>query len=157
MPQYQRHKLSLVETKAYLELAKYLDELLELPRVLEVFATKDPPNPNPYLIVSDTCGGSTAGQTWYYSDGDMFIELSSWILHDLEEAKKVVRHEFAHVVQCYCKYSGTVHGRGFNKALKIVSPRRWRLDKNWKTSSKIDKARKKLHPKIKVKLGVEKG
>ena len=37
MPQYQRHKLSLVETKAYLELAKYLDELLERERNLENF------------------------------------------------------------------------------------------------------------------------
>ena len=152
MNHYQRYKMNPKEVEVYLKLAEYLGELLIIPRVSKVLNTIPLNNPVTKLIVTDTCGVNTAGQTWYYSEEESIIELSSWILYDIEEARKVIRHEFAHVVQCYCKYEGGMHGRGFNKALKIVSSTRWRKDKHWDTTPRIDEARKKYHPKIRVLL-----
>ena len=150
---YQIYKMTPVEMGVYLKLVNYLEELTLLPRVADVFNIKSRPPQIVKLIVSDTCGSRTAGKTWYYPDTEGVIELSSWILYDIEEARKVIRHEFAHVVQCYCKYEGSMHGRGFNKALKVVSARRWKTDKHWDATPRIDKVRKKYHPKIRVLLG----
>ena len=144
--------MKLKVLQVYLKLAKYLDKLLNLPRVAEALNAVLKPSPVIKIIVSSTCGASTAGQTWYYPDGESIIELSSWILYDFEEAKKVIRHEFAHVVQCYCRYEGGMHGRGFNKALKVVSARKWRTDKHWIVTQGIEEARRKHHPKVRVLL-----
>lgn len=104
----------------------------------------------PRIWIAGTCGVNTAGQTWIYEDGQSDIEISSWILVDAEETKRVVKHEFAHTIKEYACLEGKHHGRGYNKALKAVSSQQWRRDKHWHTNRDIDIARVKIHPQISV-------
>ena len=90
--------------------------------------------------------------TWYYNNKDSVIELSSWVLYDILEAKRVIRHEVAHVIKSFCKFDGGVHGRGYYKVLRIVSGKVWKRDRRWKNSVSIEKARSKIHPKIRIEF-----
>ena len=104
----------------------------------------------PIVEEKDTCGVVTAGRTIGNTISNPVIQFSSWILVDEHETKKTARHELAHVVQVLCDLDGGFHGRGFNKALKITSPRTFRTDRRWRTNMKIEKARKLRHPKAKT-------
>jgi len=104
----------------------------------------------PRLHQSDSCGVETAGQIWLSPKGDTpDLEMSSWILVDANQAKRVVRHEIAHIVQFVCDLQGSWHGRGFGEALRIVSPMLHkygkRSDRGWHTTPEIEKARRKFH------------
>jgi len=104
----------------------------------------------PIVEERDTCGVVTAGRTIGNTIADPVIQFSSWILVDEQETKKTARHELAHVIQVLCDLEGNFHGRGFNKALKITSPRTFRTDRRWRTNMKIEKARKLRHPKART-------
>ena len=106
----------------------------------------------PRIVITDTCGVGTAGQTWVYAEGPSDIELSSWILVSLDETRRVIRHEIAHIVKTICGLDGKSHGRGYTTALKAVSQQHWKKDKYWYPSYKINVARRKFHPRLKMKI-----
>ena len=166
----QRHVRYLkMNSKRDLKLEKYLKVLLKNEKVkhlikaqenylLELSKTLDTSSNTinteyilPHIYVSETCGAGVAGQLWYYENEPSILELSSWIIIDTNETKRVIRHEFAHDVKPFCKLYGTAHGRGFNQALKAVSNKRWRKDKHWYSNRQIDLARSLIHPKIRLK------
>ena len=132
------------------DLEKYICYLLTRESVKVMFTALQQPYHIPHIYVSDTCGVGVAGQLWYYENEPSLLELSSWILVDKNETRRVIRHELAHDIKTFCGMAGNVHGRGFNQALKSVSNKRWKKDKHWHTNLKIDLARQKFHPKIKV-------
>ena len=139
------------------ELEKYIRYLLGRESVKVMFTAAQKPYHIPHVYVSNTCGVGIAGQLWYYEGESSILELSSWILVDIQETRRVIRHELAHDIKTFCGMAGTVHGRGFNQALRGVSKKRWKKDKHWHTTSKIDLARKKFHPRIKTSKEVDKG
>lgn len=159
--EYQIYKLTEKEQRVLDKLEIYLDELWYSPRIHPY--TLNPNNDQveelskPQIVVSETCGFDIGGQTWYYSLSDSVIEISSWILYDIKEAKATLRHELAHVIKEYLEFEGGIHGSGFTKALKIVSNRTWRRDRHWKNSLPIEKARVKVHPKIQIEFGENRG
>ena len=102
----------------------------------------------PLIWVVGTCGVNNAGQTWIYENGQSDIEISSWVLADSIETKRVIRHEFAHTIKEYAMLKGSSHGKGFTTALKAVSSQRWRADRHWSPTPAIDEARKQIHPRI---------
>ena len=97
-----------------------------------------------HIYVSTSCGFNIAGQLWYYPNEPSMLEISSWILVDANETRRVIRHELAHDIKTYCNLAGKVHGKGFNQALRVVSNRRWKKDKHWHTNQQIEEARKKI-------------
>ena len=121
---------------------KSVQEFLEKYAVIEVNLHK--------IYISPSCGAGVAGQTWVHHNGDSEIELSSWILVSPVEVKRVLRHEFAHVLKHACRLRGSAHGRDFTQALRAVCPRTWRKDRHWYPDSRIDKERQKHHPRIKI-------
>jgi hypothetical protein len=82
-------------------------------------------------------GGRAAG----YTMGVTQVHIAQWILADESEAKGVVRHEVAHLVQHYEHGQCRTHGKEFTKALKLVSPTNWRNDRYWHDTPIICKAR----------------
>ena len=153
--EYQIYILSPPEQQALDALDKYLELVLEFPKIKELVLSHAHPLyrlTRPQLVVSKTCGSGIAGQTWYYNNKDSVIELSSWVLYDILEAKRVIRHEVAHVIKSFCKFDGGVHGRGYYKVLRIVSGKVWKRDRRWKNSVSIEKARSKIHPKIRIEF-----
>ena len=135
------------------KLEKYLVYLLSRSSVKATFKALQKPYHIPHIYVSDTCGVGVAGQLWYYEGEPSILELSSWILVDINETRRVIRHELAHDIKTFCGMGGKMHGRGFNQALRVVSNKRWKKDKHWYSNLKIDLARKKFHPKIKSSRG----
>ena len=131
------------------ELEKYLVYLLSRSSVKIMFTAAQKPYRIPRIYVSDTCGVGVAGQLWYYENEPSLLELSSWILVDVNETRRVIRHELAHDIKTFCGMMGKMHGRGFNQALRAVSNKRWKKDKHWYANPKINLARKKFHPRIK--------
>ena len=103
---------------------------------------------HPRIWIVGTCGVNVAGQTWIYENGQSDIEISEWILIDIDETKRVVRHEFAHIVKEYALLEGKPHGKGFTTALKAVSSQQWRRDRHWHPNSEIDKVRFRIHPRL---------
>ena len=155
--EYQIYKLTEREQRVLDKLEAYLDELWHLPRIHTYTISLQEELSRPQIVVTETCGARIGGQTWYYNHKDSVIELSSWILYDTNEAKATLRHELAHVVKEYLRFEGGVHGRGFTKALKIVSNRKWRRDRHWKNSLAIEKARVKIHPTIEIEFDTKRG
>ena len=95
----------------------------------------------PDLVIDNTLkgyGGKAAG----YTIGVTQVHIAQWILADESEAKGVVRHEVAHLVQHYEHGPCRPHGKEFTKALKLVSPTNWRRDKYWHDSPEVAQARK---------------
>ena len=131
------------------DLEKYIHYLLTRESVKVLFTARQKQYYIPQIYVSDTCGVGIAGQLWYYENEPSLLELSSWILVDKNETRRVIRHELAHDIKTFCGMVGKVHGRGFNQALKAVSRNRWKKDKHWYTNVEIDLARKKFHPRLK--------
>jgi len=129
---------------------EYTRGVLERPLVKQLLSKHNVTQAKiPSIYSSDTCGVNIAGQTWINISDEADIELSSWILVAPLEAKRVIRHELAHVIKHICSIRGTTHGKGFNIVLKTVCPRTWRKDKHWYPTKKIDIARKKIHPRLK--------
>mgnify|MGYP003653711896 CR=1 FL=1 len=77
-----------------------------------------------------------------YASGSTEVHIAQWILTNDAEAKAVVRHEVAHLVQHYVNGDTQAHGKEFTSALKVVSPRSWRKDRHWYDSPEVAKARK---------------
>jgi hypothetical protein len=77
-----------------------------------------------------------------FTSGCTEVHIAQWILVCDSEAKAVVRHEVAHLVQHYTHEGCKPHGKEFTEALKIVSPKTWRKDKHWHDSPEVEKARK---------------
>ena len=112
-------------------LKKYADEVFYRPHIQEYlkdsvsrFPYKDIKNWSPEIMISDTCGVNTAGQIWLnsiYAKEIPILEISKWILASDKEAKRVVRHEIAHIIQFLCDYDENKkwHGKDYIKALKV--------------------------------------
>ena len=64
----------------------------------------------------------------------------SWVLHDKEELKGTLRHEFAHYLVNLKNKLAPFHGRLFNDCLRLVSGRRWREDKHVKLTLLLQEA-----------------
>jgi len=77
-----------------------------------------------------------------FTSGCTSVHIAQWILACDSEAKAVVRHEVAHLVQHYTNDNSKPHGKEFTIALKIVSPKTWRKDRHWHDSLVVEKARK---------------
>lgn len=101
---------------------------------------------SPSVYISDTCGSDTAGLTWC-TPSSIDIEVSSWILIDKKATQGVIRHELAHAIAYICKLEGGYHGKGFNQALKLTSPKLFRKDRHWYDTPDVYAERKKFHPK----------
>ena len=95
----------------------------------------------PELSIDNTIKGFRA-QVAGFTVGVSQVHIAQWILADESEAKGVVRHEVAHLVQHYQAGGGRPHGKEFTKALKLVSPKTWRRDRHWRDNPLIIKARK---------------
>jgi hypothetical protein len=87
-----------------------------------------------------------------FAVGTSGIHVANWILKDESQAKAVVRHEVAHLLQRYEHASCRPHGKEFTKALKIVSPNTWRKDRHWHDSVEIAEARKESEHNNKIHL-----
>jgi len=93
-----------------------------------------------------------------YAQGCTQVHIAEWILADESEAKGVVRHEVAHILQHYqCIRDNwplpQPHGKTFTSALKIVAPNTWRKDRHWVDNPNIEKARKECkHKPTKILL-----
>ena len=87
-----------------------------------------------------------------FAVGTSGIHIANWILKDESQAKAVVRHEVAHLLQHYEQEDCRPHGKEFTKALKIVSPKTWRKDRYWYDNPEIAKARKESERNKKIHL-----
>ena len=87
-----------------------------------------------------------------YSIGTSAIHIASWILRDGSQAKAVVRHEVAHLVQHYTYTDCKPHGKEFTEVLKIVSPITWRKDRHWQDNPEVAEARKECERSSKIHL-----
>jgi hypothetical protein len=88
-----------------------------------------------------------------YAVGTASVHIATWILRDSTQAKGVVRHEIAHLVQRYM-YGDSCrpHGKEFIQALKIVSPNNWRKDRHWHDSPEVAEVRKECEHTNKIHL-----
>lgn len=78
------------------------------------------------------------------------IEVQKWMLVDKRQAYMVVRHEIAHFLHAWTGQEVTKsHGKEFKKALKIISPKRWKTDLHWKETPEIFAAMTKLPERVK--------
>ena len=82
-----------------------------------------------------------------FTHGCTQVHIAEWILADEGEAKGVVRHEVAHLVQFYKDAKCKPHGKEFTSALKIVAPSSWRKDRHWVDNPNIAQARKECKAK----------
>ena len=95
----------------------------------------------PELSIDNTIKGFRT-QVAGFTVGVSQVHIAQWILANESEAKGVIRHEVAHLVQHYLNGECQHHGKEFTSALKVVSPRSWRKDRHWHDSPEIAKARK---------------
>tara|TARA_Y100001951_G_scaffold28999_1_gene22715 strand:+ start:632 stop:1084 length:453 start_codon:yes stop_codon:yes gene_type:complete len=141
-------------------LRKYYLEVLGRPAVTEVIQKAHSSNRDKPKLMEDyipACqfddkitgfNAKVAG----FAVGTSGIHIANWILKDESEAKAVVRHEVAHLVQHYEHGQCRPHGKEFTKALKIVSPNTWRKDRHWHDNPEIAKARKESERNNKIHL-----
>ena len=136
-------------------LRKYYLEVLGRPAVTEVIQkahsfNRDKPKLMedyiPACQFDDKITGFNANVAGF-AVGTSGIHIANWILKDESEAKGVVRHEVAHLVQFYKYDTCKPHGKEFTSALKIVSPTSWRKDRHWRDNPNIAKARKECKAK----------
>lgn len=130
---------------------KYYYKLLQTPRIQQFIAKVRQPCSagcdihryefSPILQVVDTLGVNVAGLAVGYQR----LRLSRWVLADERVAKGTVRHELAHALKHYARLNGTHHGKEYYRVLRIVSPKKWQLDKYWYPTAKIEEARAKYH------------
>lgn len=101
----------------------------------------------PQIVISNTCGARIGGQTWYYKeDAEAYFELSSWLLEEKKEVKRVLRHELGHYIKEYCGIKGIPHGKEYYNILKLITGDGWKEDRHWHTTKAIERARLKIHP-----------
>ena len=105
----------------------------------------------PDLVIDNTIKGY-AGKAAGCTIGVTQVHIAQWILADESEAKGVIRHEVAHLVQHYEHGQCRPHGKEFTKALKIVSPNTWRKDRHWHDNPEIAEARKESEHNKKIHL-----
>ena len=97
----------------------------------------------PVFRVVESCEINVAGRAY----GDRLIEISSWMLHDYDEAGGVLRHELAHIiVKRYGLRQPDSHGENFINALKAIAPLTWERDRHWHGTPAINQARSLIHP-----------
>lgn len=87
-----------------------------------------------------------------FAVGTSAIHVANWILKDECQAKGVIRHEVAHLLQHYEQAGCRPHGKEFTKALKVVSPNTWRRDRHWYDNAEIAEARKESEHNNKIHL-----
>ena len=141
-------------------LRKYYLEVLTRPAVTDVIQKAHSSNKGKPKLMDDyvpTCkfDDKIAGFTSKvagFAVGTSAIHVANWILKDESQAKAVVRHEVAHLLQRYEHASCRPHGKEFTKALKIVSPNTWRKDRHWHDSVEIAEARKESEHNNKIHL-----
>jgi len=97
----------------------------------------------PEIVIDNTIRGFKSGEPAGFTVGVTQVHIAQWILADESEAKGVVRHEVAHLVQHYQAGGkpSRPHGKEFTQALKLVSPKTWRRDRYWHDNPIILKAR----------------
>ena len=127
-------------------LQKYIDKIYLSNKVQTFMKDYSTSKLKPAIYISDTCGSDTAGLTWC-TPSSIDIEVSSWILIDKKATQGVIRHELAHAIAYICKLEGGYHGKGFNQALKLTSPKLFRKDRHWYDTPDVYAERKKFHPK----------
>ena len=132
---------------------KYFNQLLMNPKVIQfledlgfrqLFIKRDNQGNiiSPRLEVVEKTGGAlVAGEAY----GSHKVCIAKWILADDKQTRGVIRHEMAHLLHKFSKMGGFSHGQEFNSILKLMSPNRWRKDKNWYPTVQIEKARAKVH------------
>jgi len=141
-------------------LRKYYLEVLTRPAVTDVIQKAHSSNKGkpklmddyvPACKFDDKIAGFTS-KVAGFAVGTSAIHVANWILKDESQAKAVVRHEVAHLLQRYEHASCRPHGKEFTKALKIVSPNTWRKDRHWHDSVEIAEARKESEHNNKIHL-----
>ena len=95
----------------------------------------------PDLFIDNVIKGYN-GEAAGFTIGVTQVHIAQWMLADASEAKGVVRHEIAHLLQHYEHGECRPHGKEFTKALKVVSPTNWRNDWYWHDSWTLWEARK---------------
>lgn len=129
---------------------KYFTETLRKESVTETIRSADKKHTNspkmlqdymPRLQIDSKISGFSRKVAGYAS-GCTEVHIAQWILASESEAKGVIRHEVAHLVQHYLNGECQHHGKEFTSALKVVSPRSWRKDRHWHDTPEIAKARK---------------
>jgi hypothetical protein len=141
-------------------LRKYYVQVLNKPMVIKAIQKSHKGNKNTPKLMEDfipTCQfhDKIAGfneRVAGYSMGTSGIHIANWILRDSSQAKAVVRHEVAHLVQHYTHKSCKPHGKEFTEALKIVSPTTWRRDRHWQDNPEVAEARKECERSNKIHL-----
>ena len=136
----------------------YFQEVLQKPAVMD--AIQKSHNSRKPKLMSDFTPSCTFTNkiTGYkvkvagYALGTGSICIANWILRDSSQAKAVVRHEVAHLLQHYMYASSKAHGKEFNEALKIGAPKTWRKDSHWEDSREVAESRKEGEHKHKVNL-----
>ena len=139
-------------------LQRYLISLLKEQRIIDFVNNHSAQGMNgfyPMLVVVDHVTSARWSKDRWRISGAAYntrtceacIEVTKWICADDNEAKSTVRHELAHCIQGYCKLPGSSHGRGFTQALKIVSPKKFRYDRHWHSTDKVEKARSAMKSK----------
>ena len=136
----------------------YFQEVLQKPAVMDAIQ-KSHNNRKPKLMSDFTPSCTFTNKiTGYkvkvagYALGTSSICIANWILRDSSQAKGVVRHEVAHLLQHYMYEDSKSHGKEFNEALKIVSPKTWRKDKHWYDNRELAEARKECEHNHKINL-----
>ncbi len=136
----------------------YFQEVLNKPAVQEVIQkSHNAQTPKlmshftPTCTFRDTITGYSS-KVAGYAVGTSTICIANWILRDSSQAKGVVRHEVAHLLQHYQHKTCKPHGKEFTEALKIVSPKTWRKDRHWEDSREIAEARKECERNNKIHL-----
>ena len=96
----------------------------------------------PVFRVVESCEINVGGRAY----GDKLIEISSWMLHDYDEAGGVLRHELAHIiVERHGLREPDSHGENFINARKAISPLTWERDRSWHGTPAINRARSLIH------------
>jgi len=139
-------------------LRRYFQETLHKPAVMDTIQ-KSHGNSKPKLMSDFTPSCQFKDKiTGYnvkvagYALGTGSICIANWILRDSSQAKGVVRHEVAHLLQHYMYDDSKPHGKEFIEALKIVSPKTWRKDRHWYDNREIAEARKECEHNHKINL-----
>ena len=138
---------------------EYFDNTLRKPKVVEAIEKANSTGPKmlrdytPTLHIDRNLKGFTQSVAGY-AQGCSQVHIAEWILADESQAKGVVRHEVAHILQHYQNIRenwplSNPHGKTFTSALKIVSPTSWRKDRHWLDNPHIEKARKECKAKPK--------
>jgi len=133
-------------------LYRYCYKLLDRKEVKELFKEK------PWILTFLKPTIEIAkGRTYRISGAMAFdqgnkIKIAEWILSDLIESRRMIRHELAHILHFRLKRTGHGHGEEYLRILEAVSGKKFEQDLGWSLTKKVLNARKQLGI---IKEGVE--